>query len=482
MKKHTPASAPSPTQKKKPSKTGKKIDLVDEKTATSGHLSDGHDGPVQKRLALDTLTCSPEVQPREKIDDCVSSEYAELLENGKGLPPIDVFYDGEDHWVAEGFHRVAAHEKAGRTDIDCNVYRGSKEDAQWHALQSNQTHGLRRTNADKERAVKMALEHPEGAGLSDNKIAELVGVSATTVGKYRSQAEATIQNGKSTERRGQDGRTINTARIGKSAKKAKAKPGTEFEADVPADSVPPEVEPIDQDDICPRGGNHEPGEDGVCARCYEPDCAEVNNDDDLESSREESSPSDESLGCEPECSEDLIAKVEESLTDIQDAVVGILQDEEIAALPESHPLAARLHRLDDAVKDVTDWLARHPANPVPASKAACSRTSGRGASRKHGPSTRGHKTPKEEPSGSHAVRVPDAPEAPTRENPAQVEVNGTVYNVAITNGQWFHWKADCPVAGWTACSDDFAKLIQVELERSRCANPSNAARDQDALP
>lgn len=71
--------------------------------------------------------------------------------------------------------------------------------------------GLRRTNKDKRRAVEKALcLRPK---TSDRAIAEHCGVSDRMVNNVR--AEATANCSQSSQRTGRDGRTINTANIGK---------------------------------------------------------------------------------------------------------------------------------------------------------------------------------------------------------------------------------------------------------------------------
>ena len=74
---------------------------------------------------------------------------------------------------------------------------------------------MRRTNADKARAVKAALKHPRGVKESNRKIAKHVGVSHATVIKYRQEMESTGQVDQSPTRTGRDGRTIDTTNIGK---------------------------------------------------------------------------------------------------------------------------------------------------------------------------------------------------------------------------------------------------------------------------
>ncbi len=69
---------------------------------------------------------------------------------------------------------------------------------------ANRSHGLRRTNADKERAVKTALQ--ERPHFSDRAIAGHCGVSPSFVGKCRSEAENEGQLSTVDSRTGKDGR------------------------------------------------------------------------------------------------------------------------------------------------------------------------------------------------------------------------------------------------------------------------------------
>ncbi len=86
------------------------------------------------------------------------------MKAGEKFPPIDVFFDGEDYWLADGFHRIQAYVMAVPGEaIECNVFKGTQQDAQWYSYSVNKTHGLRRTNADKIGAVKAALTHAEQA-------------------------------------------------------------------------------------------------------------------------------------------------------------------------------------------------------------------------------------------------------------------------------------------------------------------------------
>jgi transposase-like protein len=164
------------------------------------------------RIRLDGGT-----QPRAAVDFEVVEEYCEAMQAGAKFPPVVTFYDGADYWLADGFHRVKAAYAADYDTIECEVHQGTQEQAQWHSFSANRTNGLRRTNQDKQRAVKAALQHPSGAVLSDRQIAKHVGVSDQMVHDYRHRLESTAKLWQSPRRTGRDGRTINVTNIGRSA-------------------------------------------------------------------------------------------------------------------------------------------------------------------------------------------------------------------------------------------------------------------------
>ena len=113
------------------------------------------------------------------------------------FPPVVVYFDGTDYWLADGFHRVGAAQKIGLETIEAEIKDGSARDAILHGIGSNASHGLRRTQADKQRAVERLLKDPEWARWSDRKIAEVAKVDHKTVGKIRRDLSGEIPTGKS---------------------------------------------------------------------------------------------------------------------------------------------------------------------------------------------------------------------------------------------------------------------------------------------
>lgn len=135
-----------------------------------------------KTINLKAIRIDGGTQSRASLNEAVVAEYAEQIEK---LPPVVLFFDGAEHWLADGFHRYHAFAKAGRAGIPADVRTGTCRDAKLFSVGANGTHGLRRTNEDKRRAVLTLLEDSEWSQWSDRKIAEACGVSDKTVAACR---------------------------------------------------------------------------------------------------------------------------------------------------------------------------------------------------------------------------------------------------------------------------------------------------------
>ena len=169
-------------------------------------------------LPLDRLHCEPTTQARTGINPDVVAEYAEAMRNGAKFPPVIGYFDGKDGrgevYIADGHHRTRAAKDAGETSIMVDVRQGSLEDAVWFAVKANATHGLRRTRADVQRAIKILLDHPKFCTLSDREIAAQVGCDHKTVGAARKGTGEIPQS----VRTDKNGRTIDVSNIGKPPK------------------------------------------------------------------------------------------------------------------------------------------------------------------------------------------------------------------------------------------------------------------------
>lgn len=182
-------------------------------------------------MQLELIRTDGGTQPRETYHYGCVDTYAEDMEAGAIFPPVIVFYDGTDYWLADGFHRVLASKKIGRSEIEADVRQGTLQDAQWYSYGVNRDHGLQRKNEDKRRAVEAALRHPYHAGLSDQQIADHCGVSRVYVNQISNSLVNVNKSNRTTTRTGKDGRITNTSTIGK--KKQSPTPKPESEDDEP---------------------------------------------------------------------------------------------------------------------------------------------------------------------------------------------------------------------------------------------------------
>ena len=163
------------------------------------------------RLPIAQIRLDGGTQVREKVDEAVVDEYAERMAEGDLFPPIVVIFDGTDYWLADGFHRLRAAKKREKAEIECRLFDGSQRDAVLVALKANSAHGLRRSNADKLRAVKIVLADEEWSHKTNRWIANVCGVGHHFVETVRKQvgAEPTspVSGGLPVARLGQDGKT-----------------------------------------------------------------------------------------------------------------------------------------------------------------------------------------------------------------------------------------------------------------------------------
>lgn len=159
-------------------------------------------------------------QPRAELREDVIEDYAEAMRAGAVFPPVVVYFDGEAYWLADGFHRVKAARRAGRSVIAAEVRQGTRRDAVLHSVGVNSDHGLRRTNADKRRAVTTMLLDEEWGKWSQTKIAEHCRVSREYVSRVRAQLviDHKIRDGIVEVERGGTVFSMNTANIGQREK------------------------------------------------------------------------------------------------------------------------------------------------------------------------------------------------------------------------------------------------------------------------
>jgi hypothetical protein len=165
---------------------------------------------------IDAIRVDGGTQSRAGVNQAVVEEYAAAIVAGATFPPVVVFYDGTDYWMADGFHRFHAYRVAKADRIAADVRQGTRRDAILYSVGANETHGLRRTNEDKHRAVLTLLNDAEWAKWSDREIGRACKVDGKTVAKIRETLTAEIRSDERTytTKHGTTA-TMNTSAIGK---------------------------------------------------------------------------------------------------------------------------------------------------------------------------------------------------------------------------------------------------------------------------
>lgn len=136
-------------------------------------------------MRLEHLRVDADIQPRVCMDPATVRDYAERMLAGDAFPPPVVFFDGAEYWLTDGHHRVQGAREAGLETLECDVREGDRDDAALYAAGANLTHGLRRSNEDKGRAVLAVLANPKSRDWKTARIARHCGVTERTVYAYR---------------------------------------------------------------------------------------------------------------------------------------------------------------------------------------------------------------------------------------------------------------------------------------------------------
>lgn len=200
-------------------------------------------------VPLEKLRINGGTQPRVELNEAAVADYAETIRMAGNLPPVTVYFDGIDFWLADGFHRYHAHRAAGAMEIEAEVREGTRRDAVLFSVGANASHGLRRTNEDKRRSVQTLLDDAEWAAWSDNQIAKACGVSNHLVADVKAALTWTSPSEKSADRtyttKHGTPTTMNTASIGKTKNTHESATDSAPETGIvagPAAHLPPAVE------------------------------------------------------------------------------------------------------------------------------------------------------------------------------------------------------------------------------------------------
>ena len=143
------------------------------------------DRPTIRLVGIHNIRISRDVQSRRRMSMEHVHEFSEAMLRGDVFPPVVVFWDGEIYWLADGFHRCRAFEKAGIKSIKCRIIEGTRRDAIIFSAGANREFSIERTPDDKRRAARMLFADREWFKKSDSQISKYVGISASSVRTWR---------------------------------------------------------------------------------------------------------------------------------------------------------------------------------------------------------------------------------------------------------------------------------------------------------
>lgn len=138
-----------------------------------------------KKLNLLNIRTDGGTQPRLELDQNLVKEYAEVMREGVVFPPVEVFHDGSEYWLVDGFHRYFGYKANGLTSIEAIVHTGTLREAQFYAWKANNKHGNRLKPEDIRAILRIMLTDEEYSKWSNNHIAKELDVSSMTVGRVR---------------------------------------------------------------------------------------------------------------------------------------------------------------------------------------------------------------------------------------------------------------------------------------------------------
>lgn len=138
-------------------------------------------------IARITLLAST-LRVRIQMSEETIMRYAECMESTddlNGFPPLEVYFDGKQYLLADGYLRLEAAKRAGHESIRVAINAGTADDAFWAAIIANGKHGLGLSRIERNRIIEIVVKRwPDR---SSRMIAMAIGVSGKYVSRIRNE-------------------------------------------------------------------------------------------------------------------------------------------------------------------------------------------------------------------------------------------------------------------------------------------------------
>lgn len=145
------------------------------------------------RVAVEVSLSELHMNAQIRDNDLDEANVLRIMENFGAIDPVDAFRRPEGELeLANGYHRVEAAKRLGKTGISAYIYEGTMYDVLIHAFRTNDRNGIPLTKADRMNALTMIKKTPEGNKLTGDQLADKLDVSRQTIQAYLAE----IRDGK----------------------------------------------------------------------------------------------------------------------------------------------------------------------------------------------------------------------------------------------------------------------------------------------
>jgi hypothetical protein len=126
---------------------------------------------VNQDLAINVIRLDGETYHREGINYSTVREYAHKMMSGTLFPPINVFFDGDNYWLADGLHRIEATILTGKSIINTFITQGGYRDATFFGISYEDPKGLPHNQKDLVKCLKIVFSDQAWSKMNNQEIA-----------------------------------------------------------------------------------------------------------------------------------------------------------------------------------------------------------------------------------------------------------------------------------------------------------------------
>ena len=141
-----------------------------------------------KSVPIKDIVTDCKTQQRS-VDDDVVKRYAALIKDRFKFPPIEIIYDGKNHYMWDGFHRYFSHLKLNKKYIEANVEEGPQRQAIWLSFSANKKNAFPRQPGTAKGIIEKILKDEEWSKKSEVEIAKWIGVTQQYVNRIKKEIE-----------------------------------------------------------------------------------------------------------------------------------------------------------------------------------------------------------------------------------------------------------------------------------------------------